>query len=298
MLTLASMARALGGQVSGRSVLAPGPGHSARDRSLSITLSVGSPDGFLAFSHCGDDWRACRDHVRERLGLGDLFRRPPEPHRPQRASPPQSSDPDPERRRRRALSLWREAREPDQLVRQYIAGRGLEWPDDLIGDVIRYHPACPWRSDDGEIVRVPALITALRSIHTDELVAVQRTALRPDGTKIGRRMLGLAAGAAIKLDSDDEVHAGLVVGEGFETCLAARQLGYRPAWALGSVGAISSLPALPGIDGLTILEEQGAPSSRAIRECGRRWLAAGREVRIVRPRFGTDINDAIRAEAA
>jgi hypothetical protein len=38
--SLQTWARALGGEVSGNSVSAPGPGHSARDRSLSLTPSA------------------------------------------------------------------------------------------------------------------------------------------------------------------------------------------------------------------------------------------------------------------
>src|SRR4051794_18444545 len=51
------------------------------------------------------------------------------------------------------------------------------------------------------------------------------------------------------------VTIGLTVGEGVETCLSARQLGLRPAWALGSVRAIRTFPVLSGIEALTILEE-------------------------------------------
>jgi putative DNA primase/helicase len=69
MIDLRSIARALGGEVSGRQVLAPGPGHSAKDRSLSIRLEPNAPDGFLVHSHAGDNWQECRDYVRQRLGL-------------------------------------------------------------------------------------------------------------------------------------------------------------------------------------------------------------------------------------
>ena len=57
---LSAIARALGGDVVGNQVLASGPGHSARDRSLSVWLSSTSSHGFRVFSHAGDDWRACR----------------------------------------------------------------------------------------------------------------------------------------------------------------------------------------------------------------------------------------------
>ena len=69
MISLAHFAQALGGVVSAGQVLAPGPGHRPHDRSLSIKPSVSAPDGFVVFSHCGDDINACRDHVRAKIGL-------------------------------------------------------------------------------------------------------------------------------------------------------------------------------------------------------------------------------------
>jgi hypothetical protein len=65
---LKSWAAALGGDVRGRGVLCPGPGHSARDRSLSVTPSAAAPDGFLVHSFSGDDPIACKDYVRAKLG--------------------------------------------------------------------------------------------------------------------------------------------------------------------------------------------------------------------------------------
>ena len=54
---LRAVALALGGDVVGSQVLAPGPGHGPRDRSLSVKLSPSSPDGFIAHSFAGDDSR-------------------------------------------------------------------------------------------------------------------------------------------------------------------------------------------------------------------------------------------------
>jgi putative DNA primase/helicase len=68
-IDLQSLARALGGEVSGNQVLAPGPGHSAKDRSLSVKLDTGAPDGFIVNSFAGDDPIKCRDFVREKAGL-------------------------------------------------------------------------------------------------------------------------------------------------------------------------------------------------------------------------------------
>jgi hypothetical protein len=70
MLTnLQTLAKALGGEVNRSQVLAPGPGHSAIDRSLSVKLDSNAPDGFLVHSFAGDDPLVCRDHVREKTGL-------------------------------------------------------------------------------------------------------------------------------------------------------------------------------------------------------------------------------------
>ena len=73
MSTLPSIERIaelLGGEVSnGNQVRAPGPGHSPQDRSLSIKIDPAAPDGFLVTSFAGDDAIACKDYVRQKLGL-------------------------------------------------------------------------------------------------------------------------------------------------------------------------------------------------------------------------------------
>jgi hypothetical protein len=69
MISLVQFAQALGGEVSAGQVLAPGPGHRPHDRSLSVKLSPTAEDGFVVFSHCGDDINLCRDHVRAKIGL-------------------------------------------------------------------------------------------------------------------------------------------------------------------------------------------------------------------------------------
>ncbi|WP_267355239.1 MULTISPECIES: toprim domain-containing protein [unclassified Methylobacterium] len=285
MIDLRSAAHALGGEVSGRGVLCPGPGHSSRDRSLSVLFDASAPGGFTLHSHCGDDFAACRDYVRARLGLSAQL----EPKRIEasfRQVVGNSSD-----RTTLALRIWREAQPAVRSpVERHLASRGLGLPE-AGADVLRYHDACAFGDD-----RAPVMVAALRCIHTDRLQAVHRTALTPAGEKIGRKMLGPAAGAAVKLDPDDAVTLLLAIGEGIETCLAARLLGIRPAWALGSVGAIRVFPVLSGIEALTILVESddGGASEAAAKVCAARWHAAGREVILARPRVPGDMNDAIR----
>ena len=70
--SIAKIAELLGGDAQGGQVLCPGPGHTAGDRSLSIKLDGGAADGFVLHSFAGDDAIACRDYVRERLGLPEF----------------------------------------------------------------------------------------------------------------------------------------------------------------------------------------------------------------------------------
>jgi hypothetical protein len=60
-ITLSRIAKALGGEISGSNVKAPGPGHSSGDRSLTVTLNASAPGGFLVYSHAGDDDIKCKD---------------------------------------------------------------------------------------------------------------------------------------------------------------------------------------------------------------------------------------------
>jgi hypothetical protein len=59
----------LGGDVHGDKISAPGPNHSATDRSLTVWLKPDAPEGFTVHSHAGDDAITCRDYVRQKGGL-------------------------------------------------------------------------------------------------------------------------------------------------------------------------------------------------------------------------------------
>jgi Toprim domain-containing protein len=309
-LDLRAIARALGGEISGRQILAPGPGHRPQDRSLSIRIEPGAPAGFIVFSFAGDDPFACKDYVRERLGLpewepGDEQDRRVEPLRRaqfdrtamDREATKRPRSEDDHDRIERAVAIWNKAKDPrGTLAQTYLnAHRKLALDNDLAGGVLRFHPACPWRNENtGNTDRVPALIAAFRSIDDGTITAIHRIALNSDGSKLGRRMLGVVHRAAVMLDP---IGTKLAIGEGVETCMAARQLGIRPTWALGSTGSIAGFPILDGIKQLTILGETGAASQDAIRFCAHRWHRAGRRVRIVMPEIGDDLNDELMAAA-
>lgn len=289
MNALRSMAAALGGDVvkgrDGAFILCPGPGHSAKDRSLSVRPSGTDPDGFVCFSHANNDWRDCRKHILQRLG--GARSRPVKRERNVSVTAPRTDN-------SMAQALWREAVEPrGTLAHRYLEGRKLELFEDVANRVVRFHPSCPF----GPGVRHPCMLLAFRSIANDRLQAIHRTALDADAKKIGRKMLGPVAGAAIKIDADEDVEQGLAIGEGFETGLAGRMLGFRPVWALGSATAIKTFPVLPGIDALTILAEtdDSGANAQAIKECGTRWAAEQREVIVATPRVAGDMNDVLQS---
>jgi putative DNA primase/helicase len=286
-LPLKSIARALDGVVTGDQVLAPGPSHSARDRSLSVRLSPTSPDGFVCHSFAGEDWKRCHEYVCERLGLF------PQSWKRDRAKPAlrivQSSlaaAPRHDDRGAAAIALWRSSVDPRGThVEKYLNSRKLRLDDDIAGSVLRWNP------------KIRAMVALFRNIETNKPQAITRTFLNQEGWKIERKFLGPVSGAAIKLDDDADVTTGLHIGEGIETCLAARQLGLKPAWALGSCLAIAAFPVLAGVQALSILREHDEANRSSADVCGTRWHAAGRQVFDVWPKVGKDVNDAIRGAA-
>jgi hypothetical protein len=153
--------------------------------------------------------------------------------------------------------------------------------------VLRFHPACVWESGTA-----PCLIAAFQEFHSNKLTAIHRIRLdQPERwPRTERKMLGTVAGSAIKLDP---LNDRLCVGEGLETVMAARQLGLRPCWALGSAGAIAKFPHIASVEQLTILgENDGGANRRAAEACRDNWR--GKRVTLLLPSGGVkDFNDYI-----
>jgi Toprim domain len=183
--------------------------------------------------------------------------------------------------------LWDSCADPRGTPAEaYLRKRGLGLPPDP-ARVIRYHPRLKTKDDPDP--PGPTLVAAFTDLRTDVFTGITRIFLTADGQKrFGpddphpvKAFAGNVGGAAIKLDPDDAVTLGLVVCEGAESALAARMLGYRPCWALGSAGAIGGLPVLGGIDGLTIVADTDSDGMKAARACADRWSAAGVDVEII-----------------
>ena len=264
----ATIARTLGGIVVGRNaILAPGPGHSLRDRSLSVKIDPSAPDGFRAYSFCGDDWRVCRNHVRRVLGIAA----PSPPPSPKFRRPLPRRD-DRSERTAFALRLWRESAplagtmgmDYFTLHRQLAIGE--------LGDlshVLRWHE---------ERRCVVALMTNSKSA---EPCGVHRTFLNADGTKRERKMFG--RGGVVRLSPNDVVTVGLGLTEGIEDGLAVLLSGWRPAWAATSAGAVARFPVLSGIEALTVFADADTPGMKAAIACVARWRENGRSAVITSP---------------
>jgi putative DNA primase/helicase len=286
MLTLQQLARALGGDISGNQVLAPGPGHSPKDRSLSIKPEQSAPDGFVVYSFAGDDAIRCKDYVRTKLGL---------PPRNGSAERPLKSQPDlhDARRSKGALAIWNASGPADgTLAEGYLASRGLHVPPP---STLRFHPGLKHPSGSDW----PAMVALVTRGFDDAPLAIHRTFLARDGRGKApvdpqKMMLGPCRGGAVRLAPAGDV---LMVGEGIETCLAAVQATGDPAWAALSASGLKRLDMPESVRDVIILADGDKPGEEAARYAARRWNRQGRRVRIARPPRGMDFNDMLVGRA-
>jgi putative DNA primase/helicase len=180
----------------------------------------------------------------------------------------------------------------------YLAMRGLPG---AASEALRFHPRCPHPSG----ARLPALVGLIRDARTGAPQAIQRIAIRADGSgKAGivpeKPTLGPVAGGAIVLAAP-RGGAPLVIGEGVETAISAGRLIGAPAWAAVSAGNLACLPLPPDVRNIIIAADNDPPGQRAAWTAARRWRAEGRDVRVALPdRADQDFNDvlAMRARAA
>ena len=275
-------AKALGGEFAGRNtVRCPGPGHSFRDRSLSVSFTG---DDFTVFSFAGDDWKLCRDHVRDRLGLGDFQ---PTARRP--APVIIAPAPDDRDRTQRAISIWNEARPIEQTpAERYLASRGVAYN----GEALRWHPACPFGKE-----RYGCIVALVRNIVTNDPQAIHRTAIDASGRRRDRKALGPIGSGTVKLVDNADVTTVIAIGEGIETAMSIRNLPNMesiPVWSVISAPGIASFPALPGIEAVWIAADNDASGTgrKAAISAAERFMGANIETIIVEPLCtGTDLND-------
>jgi putative DNA primase/helicase len=327
--SLPDIARRLGGKVYSGRILCPGPGHSAKDASLSVWLE--RDGGLHVHSFSGDQWTDCMDYVRSALNMPTFepgkcrqtaakdLRTPQE----RLAAALQAWEKDVADRRQDALSanrLWSRAVDPGGsiMVANYFSRRGLEPDEGMAGRLFRFLEDC---NRGGE--KAPALLVRFAPIvHPAEAVpwgedppvtCIQRIFLDPGKPKghDGKWLMGhpfslpkpflhdgiVTTGPAeplqaMKLTPDEEVSMGLHLSEGFETGLAAMMAGFRPLWATYSAEALARFPTLPGVEAVTILADHDQAGLTAAFACAQRWRDAAREAVIrFRSRPGADYAD-------
>jgi putative DNA primase/helicase len=272
VLDVRTIAARLGGDVASRDqVNAPGPGHSPRDRSMSVRLKA---DGdFIVNSFAGDDPLVCKDYVREKVGLAKFracsstVERAPYkcPIRGSTPGAPTTND-----NTKHALELWKASTPLRTLTTQTLGWRYFTERRQLhIGLLEDLSHCLRWHDGVGAVI---ALMTDARR---GEPCGVHRTFLNPDGTKRERKMLGRAG--VIRLTPDEDVTQGLGICEGVEDGLAILLSGWAPVWCATSCGAISNFSVLAGIEALTIFADDDEPGQRAARACVETWRKAGHE---------------------
>lgn len=292
-MSLRAIVRRLGGDLydGGRRANIPAPGHSRRDRSVSLLERDGR---VIVHSFAGGDWRAVRDHLRD-LGLlgpsADWTA----------AAPPVETASDRGRAARRdaALRLWRQGRPvAGTLSERHCRGRGVA--GDIPGpDALRHHPAAPLAVYRPTGAARPALMAGVLG-PDGTVTAVELTYLTPGGRRaidltLPRKTVGLIpAGSAVRLDA---AGPDLLVAEGVFTALTARHRFALPAWALLSTSNLRRWRPPAGVRLVLIAADRGPDGEASARQLAKALGDGGVRTRIALPPPGFgDWDEAAKAE--
>lgn len=272
-------ARRCGGEPVNRlSFVMPGPGHSDKDRSLSVTLSPNAPGGFRCHSFAGDDFKDCRDHVASLLGM-PLFE-PARTRLPVHRDKPAAKEVKQDTADLAAL-LWRKAVPiKGTLGEEYLRkNRGLRCP---LPPTMRF--LAPRGQHPATVLTAFAVPNEPEPEAMDmdgvEVRGVHLIRLAPDATKTEKRMLGGVAGLPLAMAPWTETGRGLVIAEGPEDALSGHEATGLAAWAGGSAGHMAKLaPMVPGwVESITIIEDSNDAGRTATRTLAEALGARGFEV--------------------
>lgn len=290
MSPLERIVEACGGDLldGGRRALIPGPGHSPRDRSVSL---LEGDDGHILI-YCfspKDDWRDVRRALEERglLIAGD--KAPEAPWTGATASPPPRGE-----RVLRAKRFWDEALAVrSTIAERYLKHRAVQVLADL--PALRFHPAMTSLEDR---LRRPALLSAIVGDDGD-LQGVEITLLSPDGSakaslNTPRRIVGRMMGGAVRLGEPDD---RLIVGEGVMSVASASCALRLPAWALLGAHNLALFTPPSRVKRIVIATDHDAAGSAAYRHLKRRLAPSSAVDCAPPPRDYSDWNDWARLKA-
>ena len=254
-MPLRAIVRALGGDLydAGRRANVPAPGHSRRDRSVSLWWT-GERLVVHGFGAAG--WREVLDDLRAR-GLVDaagVLAGAAGPPPPQRT---------PGERIAMARALWAAARPlRGTLAERHLRLRGVQGP---LGAALRHHPAVPVAVYAGAEAVRPALLAAITA-PAGALTAVEITYLDPNGRRAlrprtSRKTVGMVPpGAAVRLDL---AAAEMLVAEGVVTTLAAAARFRLPGWALLAARNLAAWTPPDGVRRVLIAGDRGKAGEAA-----------------------------------
>ncbi|MDI1326992.1 MAG: toprim domain-containing protein [Brevundimonas sp.] len=277
-MSLHRIVAALGGDLysGGRRANVPAPGHSARDRSVSLLLTDGR---VVIHGFGGSDWRTIRNQLRDRGFIDDAGRLtgggPAGPSVPK---------PDPRLRLQTASDLWAGCRGLDggDLADRYLHHRAVQA---AAASNLGFHPEAPISVYRPRGRGRPALIARI-SDREDRLTAVELTYLDRNGRlasglRLPRKTVGLVpTGAAVRLAP---ATAEMLVGEGVVTTLCAMDRFQLPGWALMAANNLAAWTPPAKVRRLLIAADRGAVGEGAAARLRRRLLRTGLEVRVRLP---------------
>jgi putative DNA primase/helicase len=283
-----TLAKALGGRKAGGGWTARCPAHDDRTPSLSIRDADDGKVLIRCHAGCNQEqviatlwarglWTENGSRRYKRLASRGVAKRT-EPNR------------DDAKRTEAALAIWDAARPSDgTLVETYLVSRRLHLPPT---PTLRFHAGL--KHPSGDIW--PAMIALMTRGFDDKPLAIHRTFLARDGRGKApvdpqKMMLGPCRGGAVRLAENRKV---LMIGEGIETCLTAKQATGLPAWAALSTSGLRTLDLPDVVRDVIVLADGDDPGEAAARDCALRWRWEGRRVRIARPPEGMDFNDMLR----
>lgn len=285
-LDLYALRERLGGDVidGGARWLGPGPGHSPRDRSLSVLIS---PDGRpLVHSFAGDNFTTCADY----LGIKNAA--PARVDRVEHDRLKWARHAETARRENAAMAFCERVWSGCQPVEgspaeRYLDARAIDWiPADL-----GFHARAP--RGYATQATAPALVALARSV-TGAPKALQVTMLTADGTgKTGRLTFGAILGAAVRLAAADAV---LAVGEGLETCASFAKLEGVATWATLGTANLEAFRPPSCVRHLIIAADGDAPGLKAANVLAER-LRSRCDVTIMPAPAGADWNDVAMGKA-
>lgn len=255
-MTLKTIVEKLGGDLyaAGRRASIPAPGHSAKDRSISLML-VGNRVVVHAFN--GVDWREVLDDLRRR-DLIDAHNAPLSLSGANQGVSAVIHTPDRDRLAA-ARRIWDGGRAVHRtLSERHLRRRHIEraLPG---GDVLRHHPEAPISAYGVSSRGKPALLAAISDAE-GALTAVEITYLDPNGRRavglrLPRKTVGLVPpGSAVRLDP---AAPEMLVAEGLATTLSATEAFGLPGWALLSIRNLRSWSAPEGVRSVLIAADRG-----------------------------------------